>query len=436
MAEIDEMEGKKKEVEEKRNFQEQVLEEIEKLKNGESSMVIGEMEATKIGDQAILKVKGKSIAIVRGNTIEYNLANFEELKKALEEDGQTLDDLGLPDLQDEIDKIQKQNSELEEQQEQHEEEQTNQEEESEEIDEEEKDDEKPELEEKEENDEKKEEIAKQYNVNARDVIHISKDEKITENERFQGLVNWAKDRDDVYVIPGEDEYSYKFVGEKEGEQEEIEAGTNKVIGGKNPDINIKRIDGEKITEVKPLAMYEIDSDTAIAIVKDEHGEPEAIYCRQQEGNEKEYWGSVIPEASGKNVLQQEPGTRDFMDHKYNSGLDLANKADALSRQEELEKRGLPSKQEGVQVKEIEGNNEQNRELNIEDIVEDLMRRDGIVDRATVPPGYYEHKAEKVLKEMESNENIEYEQAVEKVDEQGQREQGGVARGERRTRSGE
>lgn len=436
MAENDAMEGKKIEVEEKRNFQEQVLEEIEKLKNGESSIVIGEMEATKIGDQAVLKVKGKSIAIVRGNTIEYNLANFEELKKALEEEGQTLDDLGLPDLQDEIDKIQKQNSELEEQQEEHEEEQTNQEEEGEEIDGEEKDDEKPELEEKEENDEKKEEIAKQYNVNARDVIHISKDEKITENERFQGLVNWAKDRDDVYVIPGEDEYSYKFVGEKEGEQEEIEAGTNKVIGGKNPDINIKRIDGEKITEVKPLAMYEIDSDTAIAIVKDEHGEPEAIYCRQQEGNEKEYWGSVIPEASGKNVLQQEPETRDFMDHKYNSGLDLANKADALSRQEELEKRGLPSKQEGVQVKEIEGNNEQNRELNIEDIVEDLMRRDGIVDRATVPPGYYEHKAEKVLKEMENNENIEYEKAVEKVDEQGQREQGGVARGERRTRSGE
>lgn len=424
MAENEGMEGKDLATEQKREFKVRVLEQIESLKNGESKIIIGEMEAEKYGEQAILKVRGKSIAIVRGNTIEYNLTNFEALKRTLQEEGQTLDDLGLPDLQDEIDKIQKQNSERE--QEEQNEEQAEMEDVGEEIDEEEKDDEKPELEEK---DEKKEEIAKKYNVNAKDVIHIAKDEKITENERFQGLVKWAENRDDVYIIPGEDPYTYKFIGDRDGEQEEIEAGTNKVIGGKNPDVTVKRIDGEEITEVKPLAMYEIDSETAIAIVKDEDGEPEAIYCRQQDGDEKAYWGSVIPEASGKNVLQQEPEARDFMDHKYNSGLDLANKADALTRQEELEKRGLPSDQEGVQIKEIEGNHEQNRALNIEDIVEDLMKRDGIVDRATMPPGYYENKAKKVLVLMEKNDSITYDQAVEKVENQGQREEGGRTQGE-------
>lgn len=435
MSENESMEGKDLAVEEKKEFKETVLEQIEKMKNGESKFVLGELEATKIGDQAILKVKGKSIAIARGKKIEYNISNFEALKKELAEEGQTLDDLGLPDLQDEIDKIQKQKSEnlQEEQKEQDDDQEQEKKDNDEEVDEE-KDDEKPELEE--DKDEKKEEIAKKYNLNASQVIHIAKDEKITEDERFQGLVNWAQDRDDVYVIPGEDPYSYKFIGEQDGEQEEIEAGTNKVIGGKNPDVTIKRIDGEKITEIKPLAMYEIDSETSIAIVKNEHGEPEALYCRQQEGDEKAYWGSVIPEASGKNVLQQEPETRDFMDHKYNSGLDLANKSDALTRQEELEKRGLPSQKQGVQVKEIEGSHEQNISLNIEDIAEDLMKRDGIVDRATMPPGYYENKAKKVLNLMEGNENITYEQAVEEIENQGQREEGGRIPGNLRDRRGE
>lgn len=418
MEENDGMEGKDLATEE---FKEKVLEEIEKLKNGETKKIVGELEATKIGDQSILKIKGKPIAIVTGGNLQYNLANFEALKRELAEEGQTLDDLGLPDLQDEIDKIQKQISE-EEQEKQNEEAEKQENNDEENLDKE-KDDKKPEL------DEKKEEIAKKYNLNTNQVIHISKDEKITEDERFHGLVNWAKDRDDVYVIQGEDPYSYKFIGEQDGKYEEIEAGTNKVIGGKNPDVTIKRIDGEQITEVKPLAMYEIDSETSIAIVKNEHGEPEALYCRQQEGNEKEYWGSVIPEAAGKNVLQQEPKVRDFIDHKYNSGLDLANKADALTRQEELEKRGLPSEKEGVQIKEIEGNNEQSISLNIEDIAEDLMKRDGIVDRATMPPGYYENKAQKVLKMMEGNKNITYEQAVEEIENQGQREQGGRTQGE-------
>lgn len=429
MAENESMEGKDLATEEKKEFKEQILEQIENLKNGKSKMIVGEMEATKIGDQAILKVRGKSIAIVREKQIEYNLANFEALKKELEEEGKTLDDLGLPDLQEEIDKIQKQNSEkVEEQQTQ--EEQKEQEDEGEDI-EEEKDDEKPELEEDKDKDEQKEEIAKQYNVDAKDVIHISKDEKITENERFQGLVKWAGDRDDVYVIPGEDPYTYKFIGDKNGELEEIEAGKNKAIGGKSPDVTVKRVDGEQITEVRPLAMYEVDSQTSIAIVKNEYGEPEALYCRQEGGNEKAYWGSVIPEASGKNVLQQSPETRDFMDHKYNSGLDLEEKTFALTRQEDLEKRGVPSKAEGVQVNEIDKSHEQNRELNVEEIAEDLMTRDGIVDRLTVPPGFYENKAEKVLKLMEEDKSITYEQAVEQIESKGQREAGGRTPGEPR-----
>ncbi|MBO5413043.1 MAG: hypothetical protein J6A29_01835 [Clostridia bacterium] len=433
MAENEGMEGKDLAAEEKKEFKEKVLEQVQKLKNSETKMVVGELEATKIGDQAILKVRGKSIAIVRGETIEYNLENFEELRKELAEEGQTLDDLGLPDLQEEIDKIQKQNSEQQEEKDKEEDEQTQGEGNDEELDEEEKDDEKPDLE---DNDPIKEEIAKKYNVKVRDVVHFANDERVTEHERFQGLAAWSREYDDVYAIQGKDPYSYKFIGIRDGEQEEIEAGNNTVIGGKNPDITIKRIDGEKITEIKPLAMYEIDSNSAIAMVKNEYGEPEALYCRQEGGDEKTYWGSVIPEASGKNVLQQSPETRDFIDHKYNSGLDLADKADALTRQRTLEERGWPSKAPGVQINEIDKSDKQNREVNIEDAVEDLMKKDGIVDRLTVQPGYYENKAAKVLKLMEENETITYEQAVEQVENQGQREAGGRTPGQPRDKRGE
>ena len=422
-----------------KQFNEQVLEAIDKLgtlKTGETSTILGSIQVTKsVGNHAILTLKGKNIAIINGKTVQYSLANYQEVKKALEEEGQTLEDLGLPDLEEAIAKIQNQNSEKEQEdgQLEQDEEQPEQEDSDGETIDEEKDDEKPDLEE--DKDPKKEEIAKKFNLNARNIVHIANDERVTENERFRGLVEWSKGYDDVYAIPGEDEYSYKFIGSKKGTIEEIETGTNKVIGGRNPDITIKRIDGEQITEIKPIAMYEVDSQTAIAIVKDEHGYPETIYCRQQEGHEKEYWGSIIPEASGKNVEQESPEVRGFMDYRNNSGLDLNKKADELSRQEELEKRGLPSKKQGVQVEEIEGNSQQNRGINIEDIAEDLMKRDGIIDRATVPPGYYEHKAEKVLVLMEGNKNLTYEQAVEQVENEGQREDGGRTPGDKNNRRG-
>lgn len=305
-----------------------------------------------------------------------------------------------------------------------------------EREEEEKDDEKPELDEgdKEEKDKDVEEIAKQYNVNANQVIHLAKNTKLTENDRFKDLANWTRGYDDVYILPGEDPYTWKTIGSKKGEKEEIK-DNNEQIGGKNPDITIKRIDGDRITEVKPLSVRKIDDKSVLAIVKDSMGRPEALYCRQEGGKKKEFWGSVVPEASGKNVKQQDFKTREFMDYRNMSNNDLSDKADALSRQANLEERGLPSKEKGVQVSEIEGSQRQNRDLNIEEVAEELMKRDGIKDRLTVPPGYYEHKAEEVLKKMENSENLKFEDAVEQVEREGKgpREEGGRQPGDGRKR---
>lgn len=284
-----------------------------------------------------------------------------------------------------------------------------------------KEDEEENAEDKEEKD--KEKIAKKYKLNTNQIIHVDlENEKITEDETFSGLVKWADGQKEIYVIPGEDEYTWKTIGRKEGEEEftEIKAA-HKQIHGKNPDITIQRIDDEKITEIKPLAMYEVDNDTAIAIVRNEYGEPEQLYCRRQEGEQK-YWGTVIPEASKKNVRQLEFDARSFMSTKNTSGLDLEKKEDELKKARDLSERGVPSKEEGVQIYEIDGNSRQNREVVKEEIVRDLMKRDGIVDKLTVPPGYYENKAEKVLGLLERNQEINYEQAVEQIERQGEREE--------------
>ena len=349
--------------------------------------------------------------------------NYEDRKKL----GDMLNLLGLEQEEVDIDKLQEQLKDIEAKTKEELKQEKNLEEE-ESI----KDEGKEELKEKEESD--KEKIAKKYNLNTNQIIHVDmNNEKITEDETFARLVKWADGKEEIYVIPGKDEYTWETIGRKKGEEEftKIE-GANKQIYGKNPNITIQRIDDEKITKIKPLAMYEIDSDTAIAIVKNEYGEPEQLYCRKQEGEQK-YWGTVIPEVSKKNVTQLDFDTRSFMSSKNTSEMDLIKKEKELKKAQNLEERGVPSKEEGVQVYEIEGNRRQNMELVKEEVVKDLMKRDGIADRLTVPPGYYENKAEKVLKRLKQNQDINYEQAVEQIEKEGERESGGRTPGETRKR---
>lgn len=292
----------------------------------------------------------------------------------------------------------------------------------------------PEEDEQEVEDKEKEEIALLYGLKASQIVHINTtDEKITDDKTFPELVKWAEGKKDVYVIPGKDPYTWKVIG-RENEKEEFKEiqEANRQIYGKNPDITIKRIDGEKITEVRPIAVHDIDGDSVMAVVKDSYGQPEVLYCRKEEGEQK-YWGCVVPEVSGKNVRQMEYDERAFMSSKYNSGMDLDRKAEELEIAQNLDARGVPSKEEGVQVYEIEGNSQQNYEMTKENIVEDLMKRDGIIDKMTVPPGYYEQKAEKVMKLLHEDQEIDYEQAVEKIDEKEKREEGGRTQGENNRR---
>ena len=443
---MEEKEGKdlaqdmRKEQEEIEKYYENVKLELSRIKL--ENVTIGEKHEQRQNDDGDIEefisygvyidFKGESILIAtidengklvpNESILQDEKYNYEDRKKL----GDMLNLLGLEQEEVDIDKLQEQLKDIEAKTKEELKQEKNLEEES--I----KDEGKEELKEKEESD--KEKIAKKYNLNTNQIIHVDmNNEKITEDETFARLVKWADGKEEIYVIPGKDEYTWETIGRKKGEEEftKIE-GANKQIYGKNPNITIQRIDDEKITKIKPLAMYEIDSDTAIAIVKNEYGEPEQLYCRKQEGEQK-YWGTVIPEVSKKNVTQLDFDTRSFMSSKNTSEMDLIKKEKELKKAQNLEERGVPSKEEGVQVYEIEGNRRQNMELVKEEVVKDLMKRDGIVDRLTVPPGYYENKAEKVLKRLKQNQDINYEQAVEQIEKEGERESGGRTPGETRKR---
>ena len=422
MAENEGMEEKDLAQEKREEARKNFLEAVKDLKDGETKTSVEGLVVIKQKGQYIISMNGITFAIAdeKGN-FQYN-KQLTELEEALNAEEKSLRDLNLPDLEEALD--------LEEQaknQEQHE----NNERENNGAEEEqqEKGDEQPELEDSatEEIDKQTQEIAKQYNVNSSQVIHIAKHKKITD-KNFGQIAKWAENYDDIFILPGEDEYSRKFIGVKNKEKEEIK-GAQKQIGGKNPDILIKRIDGRQIEEIKPICMYEIDDKSAVAIVRDQYGRPEALYCRQEGGDKKTFWGTVIPEADGKNVMQQEPKNRDFMDYRNNSSNDLDDKAKALERQSDLEYRGLPSKEEGVQVEEIDGTPRQNREVNKEDIASYLMARDGIIDKLTVPPGYYENKADRILKMMEQNKDMNFEEAVDRADNDEKRKTGYEEQGE-------
>ena len=443
---MEEKEGKdlaqdmRKEQEEIEKYYENVKLELSRIKL--ENVTIGEKHEQRQNDDGDIEefisygvyidFKGESILIAtidengklvpNESILQDEKYNYEDRKKL----GDMLNLLGLEQEEVDIDKLQEQLKDIEAKTKEELKQEKNLKEES--I----KDEGKEELKEKEESD--KEKIAKKYNLNTNQIIHVDmNNEKITEDETFARLVKWADGKEEIYVIPGKDEYTWETIGRKKGEEEftKIE-GANKQIYGKNPNITIQRIDDEKITKIKPLAMYEIDSDTAIAIVKNEYGEPEQLYCRKQEGEQK-YWGTVIPEVSKKNVTQLDFDTRSFMSSKNTSEMDLIKKEKELKKAQNLEERGVPSKEEGVQVYEIEGNRRQNMELVKEEVVKDLMKRDGIVDRLTVPPGYYENKAEKVLKRLKQNQDINYEQAVEQIEKEGERESGGRTPGETRKR---
>ena len=434
MAENEGMEGKDfaKEEKIKEQFEQVIMQIINEMENDNATITIEgtdiNIDVKKEKEVYQISLFGKQIATVnKDEEFSYNIEELKNIKKVLESGKRPVakyEDLGLPDIEYlkelEKEKEEKENSE----------EDKNTDDEKEETEE---DEEKPDLED--DKDKDIEEIAQEYNISSKDVIHIKRDdnEKVTEHETFSKVTEFDKKYEDVYIMRGKDPYSWKAIGkDNEGKKEEIKSEQEKQTGGKNPDITIKKVTGEKIEEIKPLSVFKIDSKTAYAVTRNEHGQTELVYCRQQAGDQKQYWGIMVPEAEGKNTIQESADAREFLDHRNNSSQDLSRKADEYERAENFEKRGVPSKEKGVQEYEIEGNREQNIRLTKEQIKEDLYKRMDIKEKMKgAMPGYLDYiddkidkQAEKIVELLMENDSISYEEAVERVQKSSERDQGG------------
>lgn len=91
--------------EQKKKFEDEIKETIKELKTGETT-TIGGMEITNYGGQATIKLEGIDITfgiVDKDGNFTYNRENFVEVKKVLEEEGITLEELGLPDIEEWID---------------------------------------------------------------------------------------------------------------------------------------------------------------------------------------------------------------------------------------------------------------------------------------------------------------------------------------------
>lgn len=334
MAENDAMEGKDLALKEKKEFEERILEVIQDLKEGQTTISIEGLEVSNNKGTYEIKLKGICFGLVsKDGEFTYNKENFKQVKKALGEEGVTLEDLDLPDIEQWIDEGEKQENDQE-------------------IDESEKDEKdlSDDMEEKEEEpkeekteDEAKNEIARRYRVSPNQVVHIAtgaRSKRVTDKDYFQGIAKWAEKYDDIFILPGKDEYSWETIGvDKEGKEEVI---NNRQQEGKNPDVTIKmeneNSSNEEIEEVRPLAMYKIDNRTSYAIIRDNAGKTQAVLCRQEEGKGKEYWGQVIPEAQGKNVREASVESREAISPEHYSAYDLAKRGKAYEDAKSLEER--------------------------------------------------------------------------------------------------
>lgn len=250
MAENDAMEGKDLAIKEKKEFEERVLEAIQDLKEGQTTISTEGLEVTNSKDNYIIKLKGIPFGLIRKDgEFTYNKENFRQVKKALGEEGITLEELGLPDIEQWID----------------------QEEKDQEIDESEKDEKDLSKDMGEKEDDEKEPKGKEEK---------EEDEKEQEEKPKEQKKNLIKLNDKVIKIlcPSAKEYGNIYLDPDTGELVGKNKQTHEVepvrglsqIKGTNSDKNIHGMEDGKHKHVNALRMYQIDSrpNTGFSVIRD------------------------------------------------------------------------------------------------------------------------------------------------------------------------
>lgn len=247
MAENDAMEGKDLEIKEKKEFEERVLEAIQNLKEGQTTISTEGLEVTNNKDNYIIKLKGIPFGLIRKDgKFTYNKENFRQVKKALGEEGITLEELGLPDIEQWID-----------QEKQKEEEQKDERDLSKDMSKKEDDKKEPEEEEEKKDDDKEQE--EKPREQKKNLIKLN--DKI-----FKVLNPSAKEYGGIYLDPDTGE----IVGKNRSTHEIEPVKGLSQIKGTSSNKNIHGMEDGKHKHVNALRMYQIDSrpNTGFSVTRD------------------------------------------------------------------------------------------------------------------------------------------------------------------------
>lgn len=412
MAENDAMEGKDLAIKEKKEFEERVLEAIQELKEGQTTISTEGLEITNSKDNYIIKLKGIPFGLIsKDGKFTYNKENFKQVKKALEEEGITLEELGLPDVEEWIDEKEKQEKDIERKL----------------VDKErevEKDDKKEEEKgDKENGDEEEPDLSDTMHKKS-NWIKLDLNVEVVKGRTLKDILGCKES--EAYIAPGKDSYDYSIV---EGNEES---------GFKVLD-TLERTEGrapsQEIMSIESNGEMDINSKQSLTMLKCKGRNDEGFtISKLGNGNEQvriEYWrkaykdmymSSVVPqEKADRGMGKPNQETKELMSKKYHSRKELSNKMDMHEEiTGEINKQNLPDNinpaSDGIQIEELDRKNF--REKLINKIVEDEM---GTGSQMPGRENYIRQKAEKMADKI-LDEDKDYE--VAKKEAFGEKEQGG------------
>lgn len=334
--------GKDLALKEKQEFEERILEAIEDLRTGETTISAEGIEVTNYGEQCTIKLKGITFGLIdKEGNFTYNKQNFIEVKKALEQEGITLEELGLPDIEQWIDEKEKQEEQEEQQREG---EQKDEEDLSDDMEE--KDEEEP----GKEKDKKDNSEQEQMKKDSKNWQEMDLDREFTDSENFgewiRGTLHVYPDR--VYRRQ-KGAHDFEYVGEFDGKYEPLELSTD--LEGKNTT--------QEVYIVKEDGTLELDEVDSILLTKDgNYGiatkVPDGVSAEMTKSysvtrtKDGKYLATQLIEKSGQNRDPNLPG-KEVGDRYRNSVYDVE---EFIEQKEEIENRDMEFAEDGTTIDEI------------------------------------------------------------------------------------
>lgn len=417
----------------KQEFENMIRDTINNKKEGQSEIVLQnglitmKIVQTKKGYK--LNLLNKDIAIInKDSTFEYNIQELEEVKKSLENQKRPIanyKDLGLPDIEYlkelEKEKVKEENesdNEKDKKAANKEEEKTEEQKNEEEKEEPEKDEEKPEL-----------------NSKKSNWIKLDLSREVVENTPLRNLIPNCEKYEEVYIVPGKDQYSYTIQGGNKENGYEL-LSELEPTEGKNPNQKIISLDGngeKRVENKQALAMFKIKGreDEGFSITEAQPGNEQIRmeYWRKAYGDM--YISTTVPQAhADRGIDKPTPEVKYLMSKDYTSRLEMERIFKTHEDIEDLQKQDVPDEAnpaaDGIELEELDRDTFKAKMY--ENVLRELREENG-----NQQPGFLETKARYIVDKI-VDEGVNYNQAKEQAFHNG-REKGGPTPDQKRNREG-